>query len=56
MTLSLCDNCNLIFGDTFENFGDTQFEKHHPTMFKIFVSWIAFVLKCSKDSFCGFVV
>ncbi len=26
-----------------------------PTVFKRFVSWIHFVLRCSKDSFCGFV-
>jgi hypothetical protein len=26
-----------------------------PTLFKRFVSWIGFVLRCSKDSFCGFV-
>jgi hypothetical protein len=24
-------------------------------LFKRFVSWIRFVLRCSKDSFCGFV-
>ena len=27
-----------------------------PTVFKRFVSWIRFVLRCSKDSFCGFVL
>ncbi len=27
-----------------------------PTVFKRFVSWICFVLRCSKDSFCGFVL
>ena len=26
-----------------------------PTVFKRFVSWIRCVLRCSKDSFCGFV-
>ncbi len=26
-----------------------------PTVFKRFISWIHFVLRCSKDSFCGFV-
>jgi hypothetical protein len=25
-----------------------------PTVFKRFVSWIRFVLRCSKDLFCGF--
>ncbi len=27
-----------------------------PTVFKRFVSWIRFVLRCSKDLFCGFVL
>jgi hypothetical protein len=27
-----------------------------PTVFKRFVSWIRFVLRCSKDSFRGFVL
>ncbi len=27
-----------------------------PTVFKRFVLWICFVLRCSKDLFCGFVL
>jgi hypothetical protein len=60
--LSTIDQSNLSksFGFRFRNPSGVKkicfVDFFCPTVFKRFVSWIHFVLLCSKDSFCGFVL